>query len=77
MIRDREIAQRVLTELFDVSGQLDGSVATVRDGCSESELITYRRAVGNVLGELWDTILKPILAEHPELTPPELRKPDA
>ena len=77
MIHDREIAKRVLDELFDMSGRLDRSVATVRDGCSESELIGYRRAVGNVLGEMWDGILKPILSAHPDLTPPELRKSDA
>ena len=54
MIRDRETAQRVLDELFDVSSRLDRSVSAVRDSCSESELISYRRAVGNVLGEMWD-----------------------
>ena len=77
MIRNRDTAQRVLAELFDVSGQLDHSVAMVRDHCTEAELIAYRRAIGNVLGEMWDEILRPVLAEHPDLTPPALRKSDA
>ena len=59
-------AKRLLDALFDVSGQLDRSVATVRDCCSESELIGYRRAIGNVLGEMWDGILRPILSAHPD-----------
>ena len=77
MIRDRDTAKRVLAELFDVSGQLDNSVAVVRDCCTEPELIAYRRAIGNVLGEMWDGILRPILAQHPDLTPPALRESDA
>jgi hypothetical protein len=73
MIHDREVAKRVLDELFDVSGRLDRSVSTVKEGCPELELVVYRRAVGNVMGGMWDHILKPILAAHPDLTPPELR----
>ncbi len=77
MIIDREISKQLLGELFDISGRLDWSVATVRDHCSESELVAYRRAIGQVMGEMWDHLLRPILAVHPDLTPPQLRKPDA
>jgi len=52
MISDREISRQLLDELFDISGRLDWSVATVRDQCSEAELIDYRRAVGQVMGEM-------------------------
>jgi hypothetical protein len=77
MISDREISKQLLDELFDISGRLDWSVVTVRDQCSESELIDYRRAVGQVMGEMWDQLLRPILAVHPDLTPPQLRETDA
>jgi hypothetical protein len=77
MIRDPDIAKQLLGELFDVSGRLDQSVAVVRDGCSEAELVAYRRAIGQVMGEMWDQVLKPLLTLHPALTPPELRNTDA
>jgi len=77
MIADRDTAKQILDELFDLSGRLDWSVATVRDRCPESELIAYRRAIGQVMGEMWVAVLRPILAAHPDLTPPESAKGDA
>jgi hypothetical protein len=47
----------------------------VRDGCSESELTSYWRAVGNVMGEMWDGILKPILSAPPTLRYRSCRSP--
>jgi hypothetical protein len=77
MITDRDTAKKILDELFDLSGRLDWSVATVQDHCPEAELILYRRAIGQVMGEMWDGILRPILAAHPDLTPPRLFQTDA
>jgi hypothetical protein len=77
MISDRDTAKQLLDELFDISARLDRSVATVQDRCSDAELVVYRRAIGNVLGEMWDGILRPVLVAHPDLTPPQLRKTDA
>lgn len=77
MIRDPDIAKQLLHELFAVSGRLDQSVAVVRDGCSEPELVAYRRAIGQVMGEMWDQVLKPLLSLHPTLAPPELRNTDS
>ncbi len=74
MIANRDTAKQILDELFDLSGRLDWSVATVRDRCPESELIAYRRAIGQVMGEMWVEVIRPILAAHPDLTPPELAK---
>ena len=44
MIADRDVAKRILEELFEVGSRLDWSVATVKDRCPESELVPYRRA---------------------------------
>ena len=77
MIANRDIAKQILDELFDLSGRLDWSVATVRDRCPESELVAYRRAIGQVMGEMWVEVLRPLLAAHPDLTPPALAKSDA
>jgi len=39
------------------------------DAAPNPEFLAYRLAIGNVMGELWNQVLKPILREHPELTP--------
>ncbi len=69
MISDRALAQTVLSDLFDLSGRLDRSIATVMEAAPSPEFVAYRLAIGTVMGELWDQVLKPILREHPELAP--------
>ena len=73
---DHETARKISTIIHDISSRLDESVAIAQNECSEQEFVTYRRAVGNVLGELWDTILKPLYEEHPDLRPKELDEED-
>ena len=60
MIANRDTAKQILDELFDLSGRLDWSVATVRDRCPESELIAYRRAIGQVMGVVVVPLLQTI-----------------
>ena len=73
MITDSKSAKALLHALFEASGCLDASVGIARDACSESEFISYRGAVGDVMGEMWDRLIQPILKAHPELTPEGLR----
>ena len=74
MITDTAVAKQILDELFEVSGRLDCSVAIVQDNSPEIDLVTYRRAIGRVLAELWDAAIDPILSMHPALTPPGLHR---
>jgi hypothetical protein len=62
--------------LFQASGTLDTSVAVAQDACAESEFLAYRRVIGNVLGEMWDEVIQPLLRKHPHLTPEALRSSD-
>jgi hypothetical protein len=73
---DRDTARHVLTELHAAASALDYSVQVALERCSEEELEVFRRAIGEVLGELWDRALGPIYARHPELRPPELDSSD-
>lgn len=77
MIADADVAKKITETLLDVSGRIDASVALVQSRCSEAELEAYRRAAGEVLAEIWDVLLKPIFAAHPQLAPRELREDDA
>jgi len=77
MVSDSAIAKQLLDELFDISSRLDASVAKVQELCPESELIVYRRGVGEVMGEMWDRLLNPLMVKHPSLRPPQLKDADA
>ena len=77
MISDARVARLLLDELFAASGDLDHSVATALAECPTPEFEAYRRAVGQVLAEMWERLIEPILAAHPDLTPPGLRDADA
>lgn len=70
MIEDPVIAKKILDVLHVVSGELDTSIATVRDTCPNEEFIAYRRAIAKVMGEMFFEIVGPLYREHPALTPP-------
>jgi len=77
VIADPKAAKTLLDALFEISGRLDASVATARDSCPEPEFVEYRRAVGEVLGDMWDQLIQPILKAHPHLAPDGLREDDS
>jgi hypothetical protein len=69
---NKHTAEKVHKLMLDISSQLDESVAFVQKECPVEEFTVYRRAIGNILGEVWDTILRPLYEEHPDLRPREL-----
>ena len=71
-----ETARKISAIMLDISAKLDESVAIAQSECTDEELVAYRRAVGNVLGEVWDAVLKPLYEAHPTLRPPELDEED-
>ncbi len=70
MIIDTVVAEKVSELMLNISGQIDSSVALIRDSCSSAEFESYRRAAGRVMGEILFEILNPLYAEHPSLKPP-------
>jgi hypothetical protein len=73
MLRDRDMAKRILELHLRVGAELDASVLEVQAVCSAEELTAYRRAVAVVMGRQLTDIINPIVRAHPELQPPELR----
>jgi hypothetical protein len=72
----QETAKKISAIMLDASAKLDESVAIAQSECTDEELVVYRRAVGNILGEIWDTVLRPLYEEHPTLRPPGLDEED-
>jgi|HubBroStandDraft_6_1064221.scaffolds.fasta_scaffold152900_2 hypothetical protein len=72
MITDPVVAAKVNDVMVGIAGQLDESVAFVMKRSSQEEFSRYRKAVGNVMGELLLEILNPLYKQHPGLKPPQL-----
>jgi hypothetical protein len=72
VVSNKAFAKEVTDLLLQYSDRLDGSVAHAKDVCSQAEFEAYRRAVGEVMGAIWDQVLGPIFKEHPDLKPKEV-----
>jgi hypothetical protein len=73
MVKDKEFAKEVVDLALEYSGRLDESLGRAKEICSETEFLAYRSAIADVLGEVFDQLLLPIFAAHPELKPKDLQ----
>lgn len=71
----REHAETVDKLMREYLTKLNESLRVVMDNDSPEAFKTYRSAVAHVMSEVFDRILEPIYAEHPELMPEELKTP--
>jgi hypothetical protein len=71
MIENLDTARRVNDLLLEISGKLDESVALVQSTCSETTFISYRSAIGKVMGRIFFEVFDPLYKAHPNLKPPE------
>jgi len=73
-MQNREVAEKVIEILFDVTEKLYASV-DMTDTCSQEgkiskeEADTYRTTVLNSLDELLQAVIGPIYETHPDLRP--------
>jgi DNA-binding transcriptional LysR family regulator len=70
---DKATAQRVRDVAQHALGQLDSSIHAVQASCSQQEFETFRTVVGKIMGAIVIDVLQPLYAEHPDITPPELK----
>jgi hypothetical protein len=70
---DHATALRVRDIMLDASTKVNQSIQIVMDNCDESEFRSYRLAAGQLMGSIYLDILTPLFADHPDLTPSELR----
>jgi hypothetical protein len=69
MIKNRDVAFRVLNENFRSIKILEESIVYLQDSGSKEDIGTYKIAVGSVMAEFYDSIIDAILSEHPDLVP--------
>lgn len=70
---ERHVAEQVLASLFDASLKINTSLLIIQKGCTDEEFRVYRRGTGRVLAELYSEFIGPILKEHPDLEPEEMK----
>jgi len=66
------VAKEVNDIMFSISGQLNQSVAFFQTRMKDEEFIKYRRAIGAIMATMWEEIMCPLYAEHPNLKPQEI-----
>lgn len=73
MIEDEQVAKQISDLMLEYGARLDASVLLVKNTCSEGELKTYRRAVGEIMGNMLTEVMNPLYQRHPTLKPKGLR----
>jgi hypothetical protein len=71
----RETAEKVLPLLMEASARVNEAIARVVEKEGAETAHAFRRAAGQVMGEIYLDLMRPIHEEHPELVPEELRSP--
>ena len=69
----RHVAEQALAALFDASLKMNTTLMLIQKECSEEEFLAYRKGTGLAMGYLYTELIRPILQEHPDLTPEELK----
>jgi hypothetical protein len=71
---ERHVAEQALTDLFDASRKMNTALLLIQKECPEKEFRAYRTGVGLAMGYLYNEIIRPILREHPDLEPEEMKE---
>jgi hypothetical protein len=71
-VMDVKTARRVRNHLYRTVNELNESIRIVKTASSDDEMQKYRRSCGTVIAGIWE-LLAPILREHPQLKPEELK----
>lgn len=71
----QDVASRVLEVALRQTDELTKLVDDLTDHVDLDEHQHLRRAIAQVLGELFTEIIRPVLREHPDLRPPGLMEP--
>jgi hypothetical protein len=69
MVLNREQSEVVVRAVVAAMDKLDRSLCALRGQCSQEDYAEYGGKLDAVIGELTDTVLKPIFSQHPELEP--------
>jgi hypothetical protein len=73
----RETATKALSLAREAAAKINESIKVVQVNEPLEVFEHYRTAAGQAMGELYFSIIEPILEQHPDLTPPGLQpEPD-
>lgn len=72
---DAQVAEKLSLLMLRLCGQLDDSLALVRDTCPNATYEEYRRTIGNIIASIHLEISERIYQEHPSLRPKQLDGP--
>jgi len=70
-----ETAQSISRLMLDISGRLDASARMVMETSETEEFVKYRTVIGNLMGQIYFDVLKPIYDKYPALIPDGLKQP--
>ena len=68
-----DTAQDISRLMLDISGRLDTSARMVMETSDNDEFVRYRTVIGNLMGQIYFEVLKPIYDKYPALIPDELK----
>lgn len=71
----QDVASRVIEVALRQTDELTKLVYDLKDRVDPDEDEHLRRAIAQVLGELFAEVIRPVLKEHPDLRPPGLMEP--
>ena len=69
----RHVAEQAIAALFDAAAKMNDTLLLIQKECTEEEFAAYRTGTGLAMGYLYSEIIDPILREHPDLTPEEIK----
>jgi hypothetical protein len=70
---ERPIAEQALAALKDASLQVSTALSLIQKECPEEEFVAYRTAADEAMGFLLTDVIEPILRQHPDLMPEEMK----
>jgi hypothetical protein len=69
----KDTAERVLLLAREASTKINESLKVVQESESPAVFEQYRTAAGTVMGELYFSVIEPILTKYPALTHPGMK----
>lgn len=67
MFKNKDLAVDINKLMLEISKELDQSIAKAKAEASDEEFNTYRRSVGKIMAEIFETVLVPTYTKYPEL----------
>jgi hypothetical protein len=68
----QEAAKILLETVLRHGAEQDAALASIEGMCSPQEFKTYKLMIGRTMGAMLSELINPIVAQFPDLKPPEM-----